>query len=409
MIDIKNMGIGQRLLLALLSLIAIVSLLGGIKNGYRFSQDFQYDAAKALVLGYDPYELSLVNGGKADIEELKDFHEYFTGIDAPQKMEANQFPSLLYILAPLTLMPYRTAVVVWMILNIIFTFGIVILLRKTFFKETPDFYFALAALLMIAGTPYRNQLGVGQHTLFSFAAFLLAVYLSDKGKAVWAGLMMAVCYFKYTLTVPLCLYFVYKRRWKELIVSVIPHLICTGVCAAVLNKSPIYLIIEPLKVSMALSGEGSLDVGAISGGGAISLIITALLFAGMIVLSFLMKPKGDKEFFAFTVLVSLIITYHRSYDYFVLTAAMPGVYILSDMLAERSDKAGKALEALYWIMLLYMYFGLRIFHEGKAALAAGGIIYYLFLVLFICAVIFENLVYYKSRKLSGNTGKRGEA
>ena len=392
MINIKNIGIRQRLILALLSLIALVSLAGGIKNGYRFSQDFQYDAAKALVLGYDPYELSLKDGGAADIEELKDFHEYFEGINAPQKMEANQFPSLLYILSPLTLLPYRTSVVVWLFLNVFFTFGIVILFRKTFFKDVSDFCFAISVLLMMAGTPYRNQLGVGQHTLFAFAAFLFAVYLSDKGNFLWAGLMLSVSYFKYTLTVPLCLYFVYKRRWKELFVSVLPHLLCTAFCAIVLKKSPVYLILAPLKVSMALSGEGSLDVGAITGGGMTSLIITAVLMGVLVIASFVLKPRQDSQFFALTIFVSLVITYHRSYDYFVLTAALPGVLALGEAYGKKSV-AAKVIGIFYTFMLLYMYFGLRIFSEGKAALIAGGIIYYSFLVTYMVLLIARNVSY----------------
>ena len=42
----------------LLTVLAVISIFGGIRNAVRFSQDFQYDAARALMMGADPYELS---------------------------------------------------------------------------------------------------------------------------------------------------------------------------------------------------------------------------------------------------------------------------------------------------------------------------------------------------------------
>ena len=74
-------------------------------------------------------------------------------------------------------------------------------------------------LFMISGTPYRNQLGVGQHTLFSFMFFLIAVYACQKNEErkdpkkfkLSIAVPLAVSYFKYTLTAPLALYFLYKK------------------------------------------------------------------------------------------------------------------------------------------------------------------------------------------------------
>ena len=109
-----NNAIGRRLLTLLLLLAALVSVVSGVKNAHRYSQDFQWDAAKALSLGYDPYDLSLGLKKAEDIRELDEFFEYFESIDAKQKMEANQFPSLLILLFIYTLLPYRVAVNLWL-------------------------------------------------------------------------------------------------------------------------------------------------------------------------------------------------------------------------------------------------------------------------------------------------------
>ena len=148
----------KNLILFIMGVLAAVSLIQGCKNAILVSQDFQWDAAKALVMGIDPYDESLSPSGVLPPE----FEKYYL------QMEANQFPSLLLLLYPYTLLPPLAARYAWLCSNLLFTAGIIVLLKKTFLGKADDFTFAFFMLLMIAGTPYRNQLGVGQHTLFSF-------------------------------------------------------------------------------------------------------------------------------------------------------------------------------------------------------------------------------------------------
>jgi hypothetical protein len=218
----------KKLILVIMGVLAAVSLIQGCKNAVLVSQDFQWDAAKALVMGINPYDESLNPGGHLPPE----FEEYYL------QMEANQFPSLLLLLFPYTLLPPLAARYAWLASNLLFTAGIIVLLKKTFLGKADDFTFVFFMLLMIAGTPYRNQLGVGQHTLFSFFFFLLAVYCIDRKEesqglqkktsgngcagdrkrfSIGAAIALFVSYFKYTLTVPLAIYFIYRKRYRELI------------------------------------------------------------------------------------------------------------------------------------------------------------------------------------------------
>ena len=119
-------------LMCLLGFLACLSLYGGIKNALVYSQDFQWDAAKALSMRLDPYELSKDQKRAAEYPELEQFYRMFTDRGLKQNMEANQFPSLLVLLWPMTLFSPQTAKVVWLALNLLFTGGIVWLLRKTF-------------------------------------------------------------------------------------------------------------------------------------------------------------------------------------------------------------------------------------------------------------------------------------
>ena len=379
-----NSAIGKRLVLVLLLLAALVSLASGIKNAYHYSQDFQWDAAEALRLGYDPYDLSLGVNNVENIPELDDFYNYFESIEAKQKMEANQFPSLLILLFIYTLMPYRTAVLIWLISNLIFTAVIIYLLRKGYMKNMDRGCFAALSLLMIAGTPWRNQIGVGQHTLFAFMFFLLAVFLSDNDNDMAAGLALAVSYFKYTLTAPLALIFIYRRKWKSFFISLGVHILLTVLSALWLRESFIDMLIKPLRVSSALAGEGSIDLSAILGGSKIAMIIALLVMCALFIFSLKMRRENEELLFSLYLLVSLIITYHRSYDFFVLTAVYSGVNTLACRLEGRG---GKILRISYFLFLLYLFFGLRIFSESEASLALAALLYYTFLIVYTLLVL----------------------
>ncbi len=379
-----NNAIGRRLVCLLLLLAALVSVVSGVKNAHRYSQDFQWDAAKALSLGYDPYDLSLGLKKAEDIRELDEFFEYFESIDAKQKMEANQFPSLLILLFLYTLLPYRIAVHAWLASNLLFTAAIICLLRKTYMKELSGELFPALSILMIAGTPWRNQIGVGQHTLFAFAFFLLAVYLSDKGNDAASGLALAVSYFKYTLTAPLALIFLYRRKWKSFGISVGIHIVLNIMAAVFLKESFIDMIVKPLKVSSALAGEGSIDISALLSGSKTALILTFVLMCFLIIAALKPGNTDERVLFGLLLLTGLIITYHRTYDFFVLTAVYAGVKVLAEKSGERT---GRIFEVFYIFILLYFFFALRVFSESPASLIFGAVVYYAFTVFYLILML----------------------
>lgn len=358
-----------------LALMAVLSLVQGCRNASVYSQDFQWDAAKAFSMKIDPYDESLNPSGALNADGIKEFYDYFESIDAPQKMEANQFPSLLMILLPMTVMSPITARYVWIVLNVLFAIGIVFLMRKTFFKDASAEIFAVTALLMAAGTPFRNHLGVGQHTIFSVFFFLLAVYLAEqKQKGMWvlSGISLSVSYFKYTLTAPLAIYFIYKKKYKEFTISVLIHIVLTAVSAWWLNESVVDMIVKPLKVSSALSAEGGLDLGALFNGSPIAFALAFVIMAVLLFIAVRLPENMDAEIMSVLVLWSLIILYHRTYDFFVLVIAASFVI---------KDNCPKYLRYLYAVTLISVFFVLRVFSESLYSRIGVGIIYYCLTVL----------------------------
>ena len=387
----------KTILLVVIALLATVSLLQGVRNAARDSQDFQWDAMKVFSLRINPYDESDSMNPSGILDEYG-YDEYYL------QMEANQFPSLLMLLLPFAPLKPLAARYVWIACNIVFTLLIILLLRKTFLNDMDSYWFSALSLLMIAGTPYRNQIGVGQHTLFAFCFFLIAVYFSeyadDRKKtrnAVIVILALFICYFKYTLTVPLVLYFVYKKRYKEIVISASMHVLLTIIAAWWLNDSVLNMIIKPLKVSSNLAAEGGLDISALLQGSAVAYVLALVIMITLFVIAIKLEPGYERTFMSVLVLWSLIITYHRTYDFFVMIV-VAGMFVELKNYLEGKSKApifiGKNvlskelitnIEYYYVITILAVFFVLRIFHEQGYSKLVVGAMYYILTIL--CTVI----------------------
>lgn len=372
----------------ILAALALISLIQGCKNAIQYSQDFQWDAAKVLTLRLNPYDLSL-----NPTDELKalGYEDYYL------QMEANQFPSLLWILFPYTLLPPLAARYAWLVSNLIFTAVLAWLFYKLFFRSRHRDECIIVILAMISGMPWRNHIGVGQHTVFALTFFLLSVIVSKSAEDCTGGkrwlllfvsaMCLAVSFFKYTLTAPLALYYVYKRRYDILGIAVAVHVALTAFSAWWLNDSFINMIKKPLQVASWLAGGGSLDIGALMGSIAPELASKSVMLTGvfmvLLLVYVLMFPTGyDRELLTVLMLWSMVITYHRIYDYFVLALCVPGVYLTASAYTgrprENLDKEvfGSFDMILYLAAVIVIFYLIRVFNEAAFVMIAAGVLYY---------------------------------
>ena len=387
-----NKGI-RYAVIALLAAMALVSLIQGVRNAAGASQDFQWDAAKAFTMRINPYDESLHPSGVLD---AYGFDEVYL------QMEANQFPSLLMLLIPYTFLDPLPARYAWIVSNLLFTAGIILLLRKTFLKKADRDVFIAFMLFMIAGTPYRNQLGVGQHSLFALFFFLLAVWFDERedkkeqeeGRKSYTLIAatvfcLFVCYFKYTLTVPLCLYFIYRKKYMQIVVSALMHVVLTVVSAWWLNDSIPNMIIKPLQVAGALASEGCIDFGVVFRGSVLAYAAAFAVMAVLFVMAVKLPPDRELDYISVLTLWSLIITYHRIYDFFLMIIVL--AYFIS---RERSIyyKAG------YAAALISVFFVLRIFSESPGSKLVTGILYYAFTVAVTVEIFNKGVLYERKRR-----------
>ncbi|MCD7791341.1 MAG: DUF2029 domain-containing protein [Bacteroides thetaiotaomicron] len=309
----------------ILILIAAVSVIQGVRNALSYpmgSFDFQYDSAKLFSLRINPYDESLNPSGAADELGLTEFYG---------DVEANQFPSLLILLVPFTLLQPYAANIVWAILNVILTVVFLVLMKRLFFAELDNWTWLCLSCIMLAGLGWRNNIGNGQHTIFAFAFFLIALWLSEKKHPIWSGLALALSLFKYTLIIPLAVYLIYKKKYKEIGVAAVFHIVLTVVGAWWIGDSLINVIIKPLQISSALSSSGYIDFGSVLNlPSAVSMVLALAICVGILVLALLRTDKEDHALTLYTIIsyVSLIIIYHRTYDFFILIVPVGILYML---------------------------------------------------------------------------------
>ena len=139
------------------------------------------------------------------------------------------------------------------------------------------------------------------------------------------------------------------------------------------------MILSPLKVSSALLSEGGLDFGALFHGSAVSLVLAFLVGILLFVLSLKTKEGCDARLFTILLLWSLIMLYHRTYDFFVLIIAAS--YFAEERKTGQVTTAGNIMTGAYVLVLYAVFFLLRQFHESAPAMILTGILYYLFTIV----------------------------
>ena len=114
---LQEKGAGKRLfVLAALVFLAGVSLWIGASRAIFHSAasfDFQWDVARALLLGENPYGMT-VTWSHLD-------QSLFLGSRIPDPMMANQPPSLLMLLWPFAWLSWPAAKWAWLCANFVFT------------------------------------------------------------------------------------------------------------------------------------------------------------------------------------------------------------------------------------------------------------------------------------------------
>ena len=326
----QSRGISHLLKLPLAA-VFIFSLFTAVYSALSVSTDLQdhWVNTKALLSGsniYDGAVYSQVSSMAASQYGLPPYDVY-----------PIYPPNCYFMLAPFALMSWPVAKVSWLVLSLILTFFLAKELSNGFCSGK---HFPLLLAALVCSIPWRQHILFGQNAIWSLYFFVLAARLSGQNKTFLSGLALALALFKYSLTGPMCLYFlVYKRVWKNFLVAVGLHGAVLGFFSFYLHQSIFYLLLTPLKWCGHKSGGGAYDfLGLWSQlGGKPAWIAYFFSVIALMALAWLMTKKGVADeggIFALTAMVSTILTYHSMNDYIIVV--FPVAWALT---RERWDKS----------------------------------------------------------------------
>lgn len=242
------------ILYILLLILAGVSFVQGMRNALREngSQDFQWGPSRAILERTNPYAKYL------------DFKSGQIATSPYFLSQVPNYPASVYVfLFPYAVLPWGDAKAFWLLSNALFTLVIIVSLGKfdSYFKSPRNLF--LLTVFFVMSTPYRNLLGNGQHTLFSLAFFMLAVLTMSKSDGL-TGFLLAISWFKYTITLPLSVFFITKQKFAPIVVAGMVHITFTLLLSAWIGESPITLLLDPIRVASMRNGSGDLDFSSLA-------------------------------------------------------------------------------------------------------------------------------------------------
>lgn len=156
------------------------------------------------------------------------------------------------IFAPFSWLPYRTAYLAFLALNLVLLWISFLLLRPRL-SGLAGIYRWLPAAVFLAFLPIAAALIQGQDSILLLALLAAALALLERNRSFTAGILVGCGMFKFQIVVPIALLFLLWRRWRFTagfaIASVVAGIV--SVCLVGLSQARIYIL---LLISM---GSGS--------------------------------------------------------------------------------------------------------------------------------------------------------
>lgn len=296
--------------------------------------------------------------------------------------DAQYFQHLAFYFLPLYPFSPKMAKTVFNILNILMTIGIGWLLKKCFWSRMSNRRAIGLFLIWISSAQWRTQISQGQLTIMALFFFMAAVFYMKKHPVI-SGMLLSVALVKYTVTVPLFFYFIYKRQLKPIIVCGLIHISQVLFMMFWISTDILTLLVEPVRLSTnLLVNEGFIDISKIIGNPCASLTVTIIILFFLLFFSIFADQGNDELILAFLSVGALVMVYHHGYDYIILIFLMGYIeYIISMNLERRignwrrnkGDLIGCSLSIASIIMI---YFVTTITKETKFFLTSTAILFY---------------------------------
>jgi hypothetical protein len=323
--------------LALLAVLAALSIFQGFCDALMGSQEFQWSPTVLLTEGKNPYSWYLT--GNADGRIIL-------------SQQPNYLQLLYLVLVPFGLLGWIHAKCAWAVANLVCgAFSAHIAARRNALR--PIFYWTVV-LAFFLSTAFRNTVGNGQFGLVALLTFLIA-WTSRATPA--GGIVLALGSVKYSFAPPLWLWLLLERQRSAVVAGLGLLAAAWAVFSLVVRANPLQTLFQPIQVGAAATGEGIGDImslcrhfhcdEAIFVG--FSYLSGGLTMAVAMAILWLRRRELDDEIiFSALCVVALGSFFHLAYDLVFLLPAF----------AVSFRTRGPVRHAI-WIIVGYFWFALR--------------------------------------------------
>jgi hypothetical protein len=217
--------------------VTAVSVLAGLQNSFRHSQDLQWSGTRLLLHHVNPWLQSLAGnpGGSLILSQGPNYAHF-----------------LYLLMSPLGAMSFAVARVVWAVCNLIFA-GLTLWMVKRIFKQAPAEW-GVTCIAFLCGTSFRNDLGNGQQALLVLV-LVAAAYSARKSWPKWLWFGLSYC--KYSFSPPYFFDLLFSRPIGFVLATLIPAVIGVLWAHWMVGGSWLQLIVEPLLVGKGIRPSNS--------------------------------------------------------------------------------------------------------------------------------------------------------
>jgi len=297
--------------------------------------------------------LSYVVFGTLDSQGATDFHQFwyagqfilrgqdpyqafFAGVSLPMRQPGLEItpsnsPLLLLVLSLLSFLAWPVAKIVWLLLNLplaCLSFWLVV--DKFPFPNTPLDRQAkiLLFLLFFDLSPTRIAIENGQTTLLAFVLMLAAILLTKRSWLL-AGLLLGLALSKYSVSLPVALFFLYHRNFRILVTAALFQFVGFLGLSILSGNSIVMLFAEYFRLFISLLDQPGIHLATLIPGTRFDAIIPVIMTLVLALFLYFWMVKGkayehvDARIFDFHLLTiftlwTLVVAYHRLYDAILL-------------------------------------------------------------------------------------------
>ena len=345
----------KNILLYLFVLFSFASLIKNCLKALNWSADFQWFPSTLLLKGINHYEYFL-KGGEAFLSQKG---EYSHG--------------LYVIFLPFASLEWELAKFFWMITNVFFVLAIPYMICRKF--DVSKNLTIIIMCIFATCSPTRTVINYGQQSLLIMFFFILPFLYENKKSYFFSG----ISFFKYNIGFILPIYFLVNKKFKYLILSIIPSVVAWIIYFSMTNSDPITNLFEPIKLVFGKNYSWGNDIYSITKSFNIfNSFVSLAISLSLCTLTLIKLSKINDKLLQLSLicLSSLILAPHANYDYIILLPLL--IYSLKNF---QSNKLN------FYFIIFYFYINKILKHQ--LGFETGGINYYdtiLFILFFLCLI-----------------------